>query len=132
MPFILGMQIGSETDFRTYGIRQVKHEKIIQLLVVLTVSRFPWKAALYFTCNSKEKNNEESVLIFCAAKMSASNCSGPALCDTSSDIFISHFYSLPFLTLLCPSSSDLTSLEIQNKALIHLTKALKVTSKSVL
>lgn len=88
------MQIGSETDFLTYGIRQVQHEKIIKLVVVPTVSRFPWKAALYCTCNSKEKNNEESVLIFCAAKTSASNCPGPALCETSSDIFISHFYSL--------------------------------------
>lgn len=88
------MQIGSETDFHTYGIRQVQHDKIIKLVVVLTVSRFPWKADLYCTRNSKEKNNEESVFIFCAAKMSASNCSGPALCDTSSDIFISHFYSL--------------------------------------
>lgn len=94
MPFRLDMQIGSETDFHAYVIRQVPHEKIIKLVVVLTVSRFPWKAALYCTCNSKAKTNEESVLIFCAAKTSASNCSGPALRDTSSDIFISHFYSL--------------------------------------
>lgn len=99
--------------------------------VVLTVSRFPWKAALQSTCKHKEKTWWRKRIHFPCSKNISQHCSGPALCDTSSDIFISHFYSLRFLPLLYPSSSDLTSLESQNKALIHLTKALGAPSKKL-
>lgn len=92
-PVGLELQVGSGTGFHAYGVRQVQHEAVINLAVVLTASRFPWKAAVYCTCNSEEKN-DESVFVFCAAEMSASDCSGPALCDAIADIFISHFYSL--------------------------------------
>lgn len=56
------MQIAAETDFHTYGIRQVQHAKIIKLVAALAVSRFPWKAVLSWTCHSKVKKIMKKVL----------------------------------------------------------------------